>query len=310
MRKLLLPTVALTLSALLSSSSASPSDQCYVLALSSGQENAAYQAGVLQGLLSKLPAEQLRYQTVTGVAGGAVNAAYLGQAAPGQEAAAVDKMVKFWRDAAATKLYQNWWGGIVAGLFTAGGIYDDAPMFDFLKQRFLNTETFQREVAVGIVDVLEGDYRNFFSADMKDSSQLLDVLMASFSFPGFFPPAEVFDSKYFDGSAVYDLDVYTGINKCIEKGYSEANIVVDVVFTSSANLKEVDAHDYKSIGMLFRYLEISSFYSSMDGLLRAKFSYPHAQFRYAISPTKSLPSSYYPLVIIIYPLIASLELEC
>lgn len=122
------------------------------------------------------------------------------------------------------------------------------------------------------------------------------MLLASFSFPGFFPPAEVFDSKYFDGSAVYDLDVFTGINKCVEKGFKEADIVVDVIFTSSASLKEVDAHDYKSIGMLFRYLEISSFYSSMDGLLRAKFSYPNAAFRYAISPTKTLPSSFYPLV--------------
>jgi len=120
-------------------------------------------------------------------------------------------------------------------------------------------------------------------------------LFASFAFPGFFPPAEAFDSKWFDGSAVYDIDIFTAINKCIDNGYKEEDVVVDVVLTSSANLKQVDAEDYKSIGMLFRYLEISSFYSSMDGLLRAKFSYPKAHFRYAVSPTKSLPSSKYPL---------------
>jgi predicted patatin/cPLA2 family phospholipase len=156
-----------------------------------------------------------------------------------------------------------------------------------------------RDTSVGIVDVLEGDYRNFNSDDLQDNSQLLDVLFASFAFPGFFAPAEVFDSKYFDGSAVYDIDIFSGINKCIEKGHQEQDIVVDVIFTSSANLKSIDAEDYKSISMLFRYLEISSFYSSMDGLLRAKFSYPQANFRYAISPTKSLPSSHYPLVSIV-----------
>lgn len=47
--------------------------------------------------------------------------------------------------------------------------------------------------------------------------------------------------------------------------------------------------------MLFRYLEISSFYNSMDGLLRAKFAYQKANFRYVISPTGSIPSSLYPL---------------
>lgn len=67
------------------------------------------------------------------------------------------------------------------------------------------------------------------------------MLFASFAFPGFFPPAEVFGSKYFDGSAVYDIDIFTAINKCLEKGFTEENIIVDVILTSSANLKTVDA---------------------------------------------------------------------
>jgi hypothetical protein len=65
--------------------------------------------------------------------------------------------------------------------------------------------------------------------------------------------------------------------------------------TSSANLKDVQAEDYKSIGMLFRYLEISSFYNSMDGLLRARFAYEDVDFRYVITPSGSIPSSLYPL---------------
>jgi len=48
--------------------------------------------------------------------------------------------------------------------------------------------------------------------------------------------------------------------------------------------------------MLFRYLEISSFYNSMDGLLRAKFAYEGVNFRYVISPSEGIPSSIYPLV--------------
>jgi len=47
--------------------------------------------------------------------------------------------------------------------------------------------------------------------------------------------------------------------------------------------------------MLFRYLEINSFYSAMDGLLRAKFAYKGVDFRYVIMPTGSIPSSHFPL---------------
>ena len=116
------------------------------------------------------------------------------------------------------------------------------------------------------------------------------------SFAGFFPPAEVLGSSYFDGSAVWDIDIFSAVNKCTEKGFKNQDIVVDVVMTSSANLKQVQAEDYKSIGMLFRYLEISSFYNSMDGLLRAKFAYDGVNFRYVISPSGSIPSSMKPLV--------------
>jgi len=65
--------------------------------------------------------------------------------------------------------------------------------------------------------------------------------------------------------------------------------------TSSANLKDVHAEDYKSIQMLFRYLEISSFYNSMDGLLRAKFAYEGVDFRCVVTPSKNIPSSLFPM---------------
>lgn len=104
------------------------------------------------------------------------------------------------------------------------------------------------------------------------------------------------NSYYFDGSAVWDIDIFSVVNRCKDLGFSNEDIVVDVVMTSSANLKEVDASDYKSVQMLFRYLEISSFYNSMDGLLRAKFAYQGVDFRYVIAPTKAIPSSLKPLV--------------
>jgi hypothetical protein len=116
------------------------------------------------------------------------------------------------------------------------------------------------------------------------------------SFAGFFPPAEVFGSSYFDGSAVWDVDIFSAINRCTAKGFAHSDIIVDVILTSAANLKEVDAKDYHSINMLFRFLEISSFYNSMDGLLRAKFAYDGVNFRYVVAPSGKIPASLYPLV--------------
>jgi hypothetical protein len=50
--------------------------------------------------------------------------------------------------------------------------------------------------------------------------------------------------------------------------------------------------------MLLRFLEISVFYGSMDGIMRAKFALPKVNFRYGIAPSKSLPAKWTPFVLI------------
>jgi len=186
-------------------------------------------------------------------------------------------------------------------------------MEDFLKAKFADV-SMKRKLDIGIVDVKDGSYRDFSeknitsSADGSSSSwgwwgskskesdnTLAEALYASMSFAGFFPPADVLGSYYFDGSAVWDIDIFSAINRCTEMGFTNKDIVVDVIMTSSANLKDVQAEDYKSIQMLFRYLEISSFYNSMDGLLRAKFAYEGVNFRCVITPSENIPSSLFPM---------------
>mmetsp|Transcript_14016 Transcript_14016/g.23813 ORF Transcript_14016/g.23813 Transcript_14016/m.23813 type:complete len:303 (-) Transcript_14016:62-970(-) len=212
----------------------------------------------------------------------------------GEESAAADRMMQFWTDATHTKLYKDWIGGVARGLFFEGGLYNSAPMENFLKSEFDNV-SMNRKLDLGIVDVLDGSYVDFSDKNVTQGTNLIDALYASMSIAGFFPPADVLGTSWFDGSAVWDIDIFSAVNRCIDLGFKNEDIIVDVIMTSSANLKEVEAEDYKSIGMLFRYLEISSFYNSMDGLLRAKFAYNGVDFRYVITPSGSIPSSLYPL---------------
>lgn len=271
--------------------------KCRALAFSSGDEDAAYQAGVMKGITTstKLQPQDYQYDSVSGVSGGAVNAVLLSQFQKGNEGAAADRMEQFWVDATHNTLYKNWLGGIARGLFFEGGLYNSAPLEDFLKKEFPAAPMY-RNLNIGIVDVKDGSYKDFTDKNITQGENLHDALFASLSFAGFFPPANVLGSSYFEGSAVWDVDIFSSINKCIDQGFKEEDIIVDVVLTSAANLKEVQAEDYKSIQMLFRYLEISSFYNSMDGLLRAKFAYQNVNFRYVIAPSASIPSSLQPLV--------------
>ena len=76
--------------------------------------------------MQSLGANQTAYSAVSGVAGGAINAAILGSYSVGQEADATERMIAYWQNASNSKLYKDWLGGIVEGLTVKGGVYNDA----------------------------------------------------------------------------------------------------------------------------------------------------------------------------------------
>ena len=205
-------------------------------------------------------------------------------------------MSKFWTDASNSELYKNWLGGIAEGLLIKGGLYNDKELMDFMKSdKGLKdmTSPNKRWLDIGITDVLKGTYKDMLSEDLT-GDDFYNTMYAEFAYAGFFPPVDAMGSEWFDGSTIWDLDIFSAVNKCLED-HDDADVVVDVVMTSAKTLKVVDASQYKSIHMLWRYLEVSRYYSSMDGLLRAQFAYPKITFRNIVSPSADLPSSLYPL---------------
>jgi len=241
-----------------------------------------------------LPADQVAYESVSGVAGGAINAALLSSFPVGQEAQAVARMQKFWIDAADTPLYENWFGGVVNGMFNKGGLYDSAPLQKFLKSQFKDVAPMSRSINVGIVDLLSGKWVDYTDETIK-SDTIVDLMYTSLSSTPYFAPVEAFGSYYYDGSAIYDIDIASAVNKCLAKGYTHDEITVDIIMTSSSTLDFVDTTQFNSIEMGLRFLKIARYYGTMDGFLRAKFAYPTVNFRYAISPSSALPHNSNPL---------------
>lgn len=226
------------------------------------------------------------------MSGGAVNAVIFANTAKGEEDQASANMLQFWKDAANTKLYKEWVGGVTSGLFVEGGLYNNEPMLGFLKDWFADSD-FKRPVNVGITNAENGELVDWNETNMI-SDYTYQVLYASLNMAGAFPPAQVLGGQWFDGSAVYDMDIFTGVNRCKDAGYKESDIVVDVIMTSAPQLKDVDATDFKTLNMLARYLQISGYYSAMDGVLRAKFAYKDVNWRHMVMPSAAIGSSIRP----------------
>merc|ERR1711935_1001231 len=81
-----------------------------------------------------VPTEEVAYDAISGISGGAVNAAILASYAKGDEKAAGARMEKFWKDASHAWLYRSWIGGITRGLFFEGGLYYDKGLDNFISK--------------------------------------------------------------------------------------------------------------------------------------------------------------------------------
>lgn len=142
-----------------------------------------------------------------------------------------------------------------------------------------------RKTNVGIVNMLSGKFVDFDETMFTNEDDLTNVMYASLSTVGFYPPVEAFGSAFIDGAAVWDIDIPAAINICSTLGYADSDIVVDVIMTSYKAVPFEDTTAFNSIQMLNRFLHIARYYGAMDGILRATFAYPEVEFRYAVAPS-------------------------
>jgi predicted acylesterase/phospholipase RssA len=268
-------------------------DKCYAVAFSSGDQTAAYQAGAFKALVEGHPGEA-SYTAVSGVSAGAVNAAILASFPVGSEADAALRMQTFWENSGNTRLWKDWAGGVMEGMFVKGGLYNDKPLYNFLASELADIVPNQRFVDVALANIANGTIDEFYGTDLA-SGDLLDVMYGSFSYPGFFAPEVAMASDWFDGGMVWDIDVFSAVNKCMET-HAQEDIVLDVILADTRHLKQVDASNYVTLQVLKRAAFIIRYTTQLDGLLRAQFAYPNIQWRHIIAPSSDLPETDLPLV--------------
>lgn len=87
----------------------------------------------------------------------------------------------------------------------------------------------RRPVTVGVTDATYGR-KEVIDLDKLDNID--DVLMwtkASTSIPALFQSMKIDGKIYIDGGVVQNLDVGAAVRRCNELGFSDENIVIDVV---------------------------------------------------------------------------------
>ena len=83
-----------------------------------------------------------------------------------------------------------------------------------------------------------------------------------------------------DGGTVWNLDLMSPINQCLDLGFAQEDIILDVAICSDYSLPEEQELGNNSIYEFFRGRSMHSFYTSSDEIADAMRAFPNVDFRY------------------------------
>lgn len=75
---------------------------------------------------------------------------------------------------------------------------------------------------------------------------------------------------------------------CIDLGYKESEINLDLIMIETAEFKEVNMTNANIIQNLIRLSEIRNYYQVIGGVIRTMFAYPNVNYRYLVRPQGEL----------------------
>jgi len=274
-----------------------PDNKCYILALEGGGDKGAYQAGAISGLVDNLPTNMTQYDVVTGISVGSLNGAGFSIFEIGAEKEAADFLLSIWRTInGKSSVFQNWMFGPLEGLLFKTGIYDTTPLQTLL-QKIIQENSIKRKLIVGSTNIETGAYHTWDEKDFIDNpDEFVSAIMASSAFPVIFPNIKKDNTSWMDGGVQVSIDIFSGINKCLDMGYSLDRIIIDALLCSAAQkLPKVDPSKMHPVMVLIRVLEIYGYNNSMKEMKDILYDFPKVNFRFIIAPSQKLPSGKIPL---------------
>lgn len=259
---------------------------CNAAAFGGGGSFGAHSAGAFQAFAELLDVAVVNYTAVGGISVGSLNSIGITQFPPGLEKNSSDYINQIWRSLNGSKaVYEEWTGGLIAGILFHSGVYNTQPEYNLLKKWVLKNP--QRKLSQGTVEINSGEYKIY--TDSLNLQSLLETTMCSSAIPVLFKNQDFNGGVYCDGGLFNMFDAVEPIKRCLEVTQVQSEINLDIFSCFRKNFPN-EPSKMKTADVLYRAYEIRSYTGSFRSLTVAKQSYPGVNFRYFIEPSISVPT--------------------
>jgi hypothetical protein len=253
---------------------------------------AAYEAGVLRGLLQSLPASETAYDVVTGISAGSTLTAAFSVFAIGDEQSVVDFALAIISDLNQSAIFRQWPGGVVEGFMYHSSLFDSTPLRRLFEE-VLSDKTLSpdRVTCMGVSNLRTGLFERF--CEHSSIEEVVNVTIASAAIPGVFLDQTIEGETYVDGGTLVNVDVIGAVEQCLALGYPQQDIIVDTIECGGVNMTELsgDLSTLTVLPILLRAATMGSYADRERDYVAAVHAYPLVDFRFRIHPTQDIPGS-------------------
>ena len=260
---------------------ATSADSCTALALSGGGSNGAWEAGVLWGLLNEGNPDDFRYDVISGISAGSINALGLAGWGIGKEKEAAQFLSDAWKNLRTHMVWKKWPHELIDVLLTKQGAVDNSPLLTFLTDLISHFEDYKRRIVIKSTEVNTGAITIFNNANTP-FSDLPKAAVASASIAGVFPPFYWGDGRLFmDGGASSNINVISAIDQCLELVDDESKITIDVMICNAKEETEAEPEPgANTISNFFRARGLSDSYVGPNVFRYDIAAHPKINWRY------------------------------
>mmetsp|Transcript_8287 Transcript_8287/g.13862 ORF Transcript_8287/g.13862 Transcript_8287/m.13862 type:complete len:208 (+) Transcript_8287:533-1156(+) len=143
----------------------------------------------------------------------------------------------------------------------------------------------KRKVIASAVDYKTAGY---FPMDFDDlePSEYPTAIVASSSFPVAFPPTKFKGRELIDGGSVWNLNIISALDKCVQLGYErDEDIVLDVILLDPMGIPKLDSTKGLSTkDYYFRYNAIKGQMKAANDIVEFLQSRQSINYRYLVFP--------------------------
>lgn len=113
---------------------------------------------------------------------------------------------------------------------------DDSPALEWLTDKVaVFPEGIKRDFTMSAVNINTGEFESFTQDDLT-IEDIPAAALSSSSVPGWFQPREFKGMLLVDGMTAYNTNATGGVQGCLNKGYKEEDIVLDIAICGSSGI--------------------------------------------------------------------------